>query len=79
MFRCLIYDRREGEQDNEVLDSLGIPGWDKVDSLASALLNLKGMCVSTSEAEKKLYKDLINFDKQPLTYKPREPKRLGHC
>lgn len=71
----------EGEQDNEVLDSLGIPGWDKVDSLASALLDLKGMCVSSSEAGKikKLYEDLIDFDKQPLTYKPREPKltRLG--
>ena len=52
-----------------------------MDSLASALLDLKGMCASSSEAKnvKKLYEDLIDFDKQPLTYKPREPKmtRLG--
>ena len=32
------------EQGEEVLDSLqGVPGWDRVDRLATALLNLKGM------------------------------------
>lgn len=40
-----------------MVDSLGIPGWDKVDRLVTALLDLKGMSVSASQAEtiKKLF------------------------
>lgn len=75
----VYYQQPTGEeesQEDEVLDSLGIPGWNKVDSLASALLNLKGMCVSSSDAEKikKLYNELADFDKQPLVFKARKPK-----
>ena len=29
---------------SEALDSLGIPGWDKVDQLARALVDLRGHC-----------------------------------
>ena len=67
-----------------MLDYFSIPGWDKVDRLAIALLDLKGRCVSTSQAEaiKKLYNELDEFDKRPLVYKPRKPStknpgRLG--
>lgn len=68
-----------------MVDSLGIPGWDKVDHLATALLDLKGMCVSASQAAviKKLYADLTEFDRRPLVFKPRKantasrPGRFG--
>ncbi len=59
-----------------MVDSLGIPGWDKVDRLATALLDLRGMCVSASQAEqiKRLYNDLAEFDRRPLVFKLRKPK-----
>ena len=60
---------------------MGIPGWDRVDRLATALLELKGMCVSASQAEviKRLYDDLTEFDRKPLIFAPRTPsqKRPG--
>lgn len=59
-----------------MVDSLGIPGWNRVDQLAVALLDLRGMCVSASQAEviKKLYGELSEFDKRPLVFEPRKPK-----
>lgn len=59
-----------------MVDSLGIPGWDKVDRLVTALLDLKGMSVSASQAEtiKKLFGDLDEFDVRPLVFNPRKPK-----
>ena len=60
-------------------DSRGISGWDRVDKLARALVNLSGLCVSTSEAKEieRLYDDLIDYDKRPLVFQPvvhRPPK-----
>ena len=53
-------------------DSRGISGWDRVDKLARALINLSGLCVSTSEAKEieRLYDDLIDYDKRPLVFQP---------
>ena len=33
----------------------GIPGWDRVDELAKALIELEGLAVSTSQAQEKLF------------------------
>lgn len=53
-----------------MLDSHGIPGWDKVDQLASALLNLSGYSVSNRDADiiKGLYDNLVDYNKQPLVF-----------
>ena len=70
---------------------VNITGWDKVDKLARALINTKGLCISMVEADniKRLYHNLIEFDKKPVVYKPiphRQPKgrfarskRSGHA
>lgn len=62
----------EGEED-DVLDSQGIPGWDKVYNLARALLQLEGLGATMSQATniKRLYDDLLEFDKRPIVFKPR--------
>ncbi|XP_072050117.1 uncharacterized protein [Amphiura filiformis] len=53
-------------------DARGIPGWDKVDALAQALVSLRGLCVTNKQAQKikTLWKDLLDFDKKPITFKP---------
>ena len=75
----------------DALDSRGIPGWNKVDALAKALISLRGLSVSNNDAENiiKLYNSLDDYDKKPLTYKSivrrpptgrfgRKKKRSGH-
>ena len=62
------------------MDSRGIPGWDKVDDLAKALIGLSGLSVTNSQAKeiKRLYLNLLEFDKRPLMFKSgpyRPPKR----
>lgn len=61
------------------MDSRGIPGWDRVDRLARALLSLSGICVTNSQAREiqKLYEDLTPYDKRPLQYdlRPQLPSR----
>ena len=63
--------------DDEAVDSRGIPGWEKVDRLARALLNLKGLCVTNAQAEelKTLYSQLLDYDKRPITFQPQKIKR----
>ena len=58
------------------MDSRGIAGWEKVDHLARALLDLRGLCVTNTQAEgiKRLYSDLMEYDKKPLTFQPRQLK-----
>lgn len=58
------------EQDEIAVDSQGLPGWDKVDKLAEALINLQGLFVTNSQAQvvKRLYKNLLDYDKEPLKY-----------
>ena len=75
-----------------MIDSRGIPGWDKVDELANFLVSLTGLYVTNQKAEQiqHLYQQLSEFDKRPLTFKPRvrkpqhgrfarsKPYRKGH-
>ena len=73
---CLIPSQVESieeEKEAESLDSHGIPGWDKVDQLARALLDLCGLSVTNIQAAsiKTLYADLLEYDKYPLGLKPR--------
>ena len=58
------------------MDYRGISGWGKVDALATALLKLTGLSVLSAEVEHivQLYNDLDEFDKRPVTYRPR-PQR----
>ncbi len=55
---------------NESFDSRGNPGWDRVDHLARALLNLSGLSVTNLQAKeiKMLYDDLLPYDKAPLQF-----------
>lgn len=64
------------EEVEEALDARGIPGWDKVDALAEALLDLSGLSVTSTAATNilKLYNSLEEFDKRPLTFHPRPQK-----
>ena len=57
---------------SEALDSLGIPGWDKVDQLARALVDLRGLSASNEQARniQRLYHQLPDYDKKPLSYAP---------
>ena len=57
---------------SEAVDARGIPGWDKVDALARALISLNGLSVSNEEARniKALYRQLNEFDRKPLTFTP---------
>ena len=63
----------------ESLDSRGIGGWDKVDHLARALISFSGLSISNHQAKeiKRLYDDLLPYDKEPLRFKPfsRRPSR----
>ena len=54
------------------MDASGIPGWDKVDALARALTDLQGLAVMNAQAKdiQTRYNDLLEYDKQPLVFKP---------
>ena len=66
----------EISEGNEAVDSQGIPGWEKVDRLARALLRLSGLCVTNTQAAEiqQLYSELLDYDKKPLTFQPRKMK-----
>ena len=51
--------------DDVMVDSRGIPGWEKVAQLAMALLNLRGLSLSNGEAQeiKTLWNSLDPYDK----------------
>lgn len=55
------------------MDSRGISGWDKVDKLARALVKLRGLSVSNTQASliQQLYHNLSEFDKRPLVFTQR--------
>lgn len=73
---CTLQEESVADNSSEALDSQGIPGWDRVDHLARALLNLTGLCVSNSEAEeiRRLFDNLMEFDKRPIQFQPRSYK-----
>ena len=64
-------DRHEVE--DEAVDALGIPGWDRVDELAKSLIELEGLAVSASQAQdiQRLYDRLVDYGKRPILFKPR--------
>lgn len=67
-------DQSSGQDsEEESFDSRGIPGWDRVDKLAKFLVELQGLCVTSSQATliKELYADLLEYDKKPLVFPPR--------
>ena len=72
-----IQDEAVEDAGDDAVDYRGIPGWEKVDRLARALLNLKGLCVTNTQAEelKSLYSNLLSYDKKPITFQPRQIKR----
>ena len=71
--------------------SKGIGGWDRVDKLTRDVVNLTGLCVTSSDAKeiRHFYNDLLEYDKRPLVFQPvphRPPmgrfgrlKRSGHA
>ncbi len=71
------------EASDEAVDSRGIPGWEKVDELARALVNLQGL-YSQARRIQELYHNLLEVDKKPLVFTPRKhhpsrgSKRGGH-
>lgn len=58
------------EDVQQATDFRGIEGWDKVDQLASALLEPEGLCLTKTQSENivKLYKSLSEYDKKPIIY-----------
>ena len=67
----------------DAVDSRGIPGWDKVDKLATYLLTLQGLALKTDQvgAIIDLYNCLHTFDqKRMCLYQPRykEKQVQGH-
>ena len=74
----IISSAQEGmEVDTGVEDSRGIPGWDKVDALAVALTEPKGLSVTTAQAERivELYDNLLEYDKRPVRFHQRLQQR----
>ena len=71
--------QEEPAEDDEdgAKDSRGIPGWEKVDQLVRALLELEGLCVTNAQANtiKTLYSQLLEYDKRPITFRPRQVKQ----
>lgn len=66
-----ITEPPEGDEKGSV-DSRGIPGWERVDKLARALVKLRGLSVSNAQASeiRELYNNLLEFDKRPLVFSP---------
>lgn len=60
-------DRHEVEDEDEAVDALGIPGWDRVDELAKSLIELEGLAVSASQAQdiQRLYDRLGTMTNDP--------------
>ena len=61
------------QEDEVAADASGIPGWDRVDDLAKALMELDGLAVNTSQAQEieHLYNRLVDYDKRPIFFRPR--------
>ena len=61
------------EAEDEAADAMGVPGLDKVEALARALVELEGISVTNSQAEKlkSLYVQLVDYDKKPVIFERR--------
>ena len=60
-------------------DAKGIPGWDKVYQVASALLATEGFGVTNAQAReiRGLYKQLLECNRRPLTFEPQLLKKTS--
>ncbi|ESO84043.1 hypothetical protein LOTGIDRAFT_155357 [Lottia gigantea] len=60
----------EEEELSVSVDSRGFPGWDKVEALALALIQLKGISITAAETNniKQLFDVLLDFDRRPIKY-----------
>ena len=58
------------EEMSNAVDSRSIEGWDKVDQLATQLMESKGLSITNEEAENfvQLYEHMYEYDKQPLIF-----------
>ena len=58
----------------EAVDARGIPGWDRVNKLAEALLELEGLSLSHSQVQKikNLYDGLMDINKKALVFSQRK-------
>lgn len=69
------------EEIDEYLDEKGIPGWDKVTNLASALVESSSLAISEGEARRiiHLYSQLSDFDKRSRLdfQRPAPTRHLG--
>ena len=54
----------------EAVDAKGIPGWDKVDALAEALLAPRGLAITADQARgiRSLFDALDDYDRKPLSF-----------
>ncbi len=75
-----LQEELEEKEDQEAVDSKGLPGWDRVDKLAEALINMEGLFVTNPKAEevRHLYDNLLEYDKQPLKYHPMYQQNSSH-
>lgn len=66
--------------DEVAVDAKGLPGWDRVDKMAEALIALEGLFVTNAQAEvvKELYHNLLDYDKEPLKYPPMHQTHSTH-
>ena len=73
-YYVLLQDEPTEDDEDGAKDSRGIPGWEKVDKLVRALLELEGLCVTNAQANtiKTLYSQLLEFDKRPISFRPRQ-------
>ena len=65
-------------RESDTVNSHGISGWDKVDHLVRALLELRNQAITSREADGIicLYEEMAEFDKRPLLFKRRLLARL---
>lgn len=66
----LVDEDNSDENLHAAVDSRSIEGWDKVDQLATKLIESEGLSITNIEAETiiHLYDQLSPYDKEPLTY-----------
>lgn len=61
-----VQEELEEQEDQEAVDAKGLHGWDRVEKLAAALINMEGLFVTNTKAEEVrcLYDNLPEYDKQ---------------
>lgn len=64
---------QEEVEAEEILDSRGIPGWDRVNALAVALMEPKGLAATAAQAQVIVdaYVALLDYDKRPIQFQRR--------